>query len=162
MEDEGIVKKSKIFFTVFFVILIICLIIYFVFGKDKNLNPINPDNPDIPDNPDEVIINENGVYGLFVNLEDTNSYLRYEEDGTFKFILNVCEGYITYNNDNSIILKEITLINNEYNIELTIVPNSSKDINKIVFKGNLVSATGVVDTYDGPNSCSVSNQYKRA
>ena len=70
MEDEGIVKKSKIFFTVFFVILIICLIIYFVFGKDKNLNPINPGNPDIPDNPDEVIINENGVYGLFVNLED--------------------------------------------------------------------------------------------
>ena len=109
MEDEGIVKKSNIFFILFFVILIICLIIYFVFGKDKNLNPINPGNPDIPDNPDEVIINENGVYGLFVNLEDTNSYLRYEDDGTFKFILNVCEGYITYNNDNSIILKEITV-----------------------------------------------------
>ena len=60
------------------------------------------------------------------------------------------------------LINKLSKVGYEYNIELTIVPNSSKDINKIVFKGNLVSATGVVDTYDGPNSCSVSNQYKRA
>lgn len=163
MEDEGIIKKGTIFFIVFGIILIISFIVYFVFRKDNNFieNPNNPDLPIEPSIPSDKI-NENGIYGLFVNMEDANSYLEIKENGEFKFVLNVCEGYIKYNNDNSILSKNIEKNGDVYSISVTLVPKSTLDNNVVKFTGKLISATGVVEEYAGPYSCSPSYDYKRA
>lgn len=163
MEDEKIIKKSTIFFIIFLIIIAICLIIYFIFDKEnESLNTNSPDESIDDTNKEESPVNETGIYGLFINSNDANSYFKYNEDGTFKFILNICEGYITYNNDNATLSKNVTVIDNKYEVTINITPKSTKDINKIGFISNSFSEEGVVDIYDGPNSCSHSIQYKRS
>lgn len=161
MEDEGIIKKSSVFFIVFLILISIGFIIYFIFYGEKNIN-----TPDIPDTPvitpsDKDFINETGIYGIFVNKEDADSYLKLQENGDFEFVLNVCEGYIIYNEENSTLNKNIEKVDDVYDISLTIIPKSFSDKNIIKFSGKLVSATGVVIEYTGPYSCSPSYDYKR-
>lgn len=159
MEDSGIVKKSKIIFTVFLIIGVICLVVYMIFGKSNSfIDETKKENPNLP----TETINKNGVYGLFVNLQDAESYFKYQEDETFEFVLNVCEGYVKYNNENAKISTDVSTINDKYNIKIKITPKSNKDNNVIILKGSIVSSIGIVDTYDGPNSCSPTSQYKKA
>ena len=85
-----------------------------------------------------------------------------DENGDFEFVLNVCEGYVTYNNENSTIVKNVELVDGIYDVIVTIKSNSTQDKNIIKFTSNLVSATGVVAEYNGPLSCSPSYVYKKA
>ena len=111
MEDDGIVKKSTIFFVVFLIVGLIALICYIFWNNEEPVvvNPNVPPSGDI-ENDDPTKINENGVYGLFVNMEDANSYFEYKETGDFKFVINVCEGYVIYNNENSTITKNCYIV----------------------------------------------------
>jgi len=163
MEDDGIVKKSTIFFVVFLIVGVIVLICYLFWNNEEPVvvNPNVPPSGNIG-NDDTPKINENGVYGLFVNMEDANSYFEYKETGYFKFVINVCEGYEIYNNENSTITKKVELIDDVYDITVTIKPKSTLDKNVIKFTSNLVSATGEVAEYNGPYSCSPSYLYKKA
>lgn len=161
MEDEGIVKKETIFFVIFVIVLGIGVLFYFLFSGEENLLE-KPENPSVEKPNVEDKINENGIYGLFVNVEDAYSYLEIKENGDFKFVLNICEGYLTYNNENSTLNKSIEKNGDVYSISVTLIPKSSLDNNVVRFNGKLISATGVVAEYTGPYSCSPSYDYKRA
>ena len=164
MEDTGIVKKSTIFLIFCLIVILIGLLCYFFLNSEPEV--VDPTDtpievPGVGDS-DVTTINKNGVYGLFVNMEDANSYFKYDENGDFEFVLNVCEGYVTYNNENSTIVKNVELVDGIYDVIVTIKSNSTQDKNIIKFTSNLVSATGVVAEYNGPLSCSPSYVYKKA
>lgn len=162
MEDEGIIKKGAVFFIVALIILLVGILFYFILykGESEINNPSNPNTPsEDPIEKDEI--NEYGIYGRFINLEDQNSYLELKENGDFKFIMNICEGYLSYNNENADLNKNIEKKEDNYDISITIIPKSTLDSNRIQFSSQLVSATGVVIEYIGPYTCSPSTNYKR-
>lgn len=162
MEDEGMIRKS----TVFFILFLVCVGIFFLFYilRDNTnkigANPSTPGSPtDIPDSGDTV--NEDGIYGTFVNVKDAKSYLEIKEDGTFKFSINVCEGYVIYSEGNAILYKNVVVNDGAYEVTLNIRAKSSLDNANLSFTSKLVSDEGVVSEYNGPFSCSPSYEYKR-
>ena len=151
-------KKRHSIFCYFLIVITIVFLICFLFDRnDKAID--NPNTPiEVPSDGDAV--NESGIYGLFVNIEDANSYLELKENGEFTFVMNVCEGYVTYNNENSVLIKSVENNGDFYNVSFTIKSNSFLGNNVVKFSGLLVS-TGVVEEYTGPYSCSGSYNYKK-
>lgn len=161
MEDEGIVKKRTILFFVFIGILIIGLVIYFITSNNSLSTDVDPtDNPVVEDEPEDKI-DESGIYGKFINLDDPNSYFEYNSDGTFKYVMNVCEGYLEYNQDNYNIVKSVTKLDGVFEAKISIKSRSNLEVININFVSKLVSAADEVVEYLGPNSCSPASNYRR-
>lgn len=160
MEDEGIVKKRTILFLVFIGSLIIGLVIYFI-TSNNSLNTNIPPSVDTPIEEENDKIDESGIYGKFINLDDPNSYFEYNSDGTFKFVMNICEGYLEYNQDNYNIVKSVTKEDGVFEAKISIKSRSNLEVININFVSKLVSAIDEVVEYLGPNSCSPASNYRR-
>ncbi|MEG0826281.1 MAG: hypothetical protein RR404_02295 [Bacilli bacterium] len=160
MEDKGMINKKIIIICISIVIIgFIAIIAYFLL-KEKDKKEIIDNEPSI----DEPTLSDTtNIYGKFINEKDTNSYLIINKDGTFSFIMNICEGYLDYNNNN---YKMEKFVNKKpdseiYETKLIITSKKSNEIVKLEFKSSLSSATGTVVEWIGPYSCSESYNYKR-
>lgn len=162
MDNSGIVKKRFIFFILFLIILGIGLLLYYLVNNQKKDDDGKIIDNSNNENTPSISVDETGIYGIFINENDVNSFFEFKENGQFKYVMNVCEGYVTYTEENYNLYKEVNIDGENSTIYIRITSKNNLEYVNIAFNSSLVSSIGTVIEYKGPYSCSLSEIYKRA
>lgn len=155
MEDSGIVSKKWILFIGITLLIVLVVAVIYALNNEKKSEPVT--GTDNPKTPDIQEIDESFMYGKFINEKDKNSYLEITKDG-FKYVMNICEGYATYNSNDYVFTKEITDNDGLKSATIKITSKRSDEIVNMTFNG---SSKTEISEFTGTITCSESNKYKK-
>lgn len=156
MEDSGIVSKKFIAFIGLIILgLFIFWIIYALDKENKpNTNPTTKVDEVINTETDTSSIDESFMYGKFVNELDPYSYLVITKD-SYTYVMNVCEGYVTYKDTDFVFDKNITQENGVNSVTIKLTSNTNEVVN-MTFTG---SSKDKIDVFTSSPTCSGSDKY---
>ena len=163
MEDQGMVSKGKVFFIIFLILGTIGIFFYFYLMNNEKNKPNETLNPSDGTGQKQGEINQNGIYGKYVNIEDPDSYLELTVDGKFTYVMNGCEGYFPYTDNAYVLSKNVTKDSETevYSARVVITAIATLDKTRFEFNSTLSDAVGNIIELEGPYSCSSSRNYKK-